>query len=71
MFLNERGKIMYSASSKAKLQAVATAAAALLIVAAPPVALAAVQRHLALPALRPRRAGSSSALISIGNLNST
>ena len=43
---------MYSASSKAKLEAVATAAAALLIVAVPPVALAAVQRHLALTTVR-------------------
>ena len=59
MSRHKRGKIVYSASSKTKLEAVATVAATLLLAAAPPVALAVVQRHLALPPRQSRRAAQA------------
>jgi len=52
---------MYSASSKAKLEAAATVAAALLLAAAAPAALAAIERQQALPARRPHRAAPRAA----------
>jgi hypothetical protein len=52
---------MYTASSKAKLEAAATVAASLLLAAAPPAALAAIQRHERLPARQARRAAAQAA----------
>jgi hypothetical protein len=46
---------MYSASSKAKLEAAATVAATLILAAAPLAALAAIQRHQERPAGQPGR----------------
>ena len=52
---------MHSASSKEKLEAAAVAAAVLLIAGAPQTALAAIERHEARLAQRPRQAAAQAA----------